>query len=208
MLIVMNFRFYLKEYFHYSKSERAGIRVLCILIFLSCIIPFIYQPVRGSETSFITLKDSLNSKQSYRKVSKNYKKAEWITVDINIADTSELKVLSGIGSYYAKKIVKFRERAGGFHSVEQLNDINLHDGVYDRIKAHCVVKNPSVRKFDFDTISFKNLVHNPYFSFEQVKKVFKLKNDYRGITPEFLLEKGAIDTMLYFKIKPYCVEKR
>lgn len=51
-------------------------------------------------------------------------------VELNSADTTALKTLYGIGSYYARKIVEFRERLGGsFASPEQLMDIYGIDSV-------------------------------------------------------------------------------
>ncbi|HLS37651.1 MAG TPA: helix-hairpin-helix domain-containing protein, partial [Sphingobacterium bovisgrunnientis] len=44
-------------------------------------------------------------------------------ISINTADTSELKQLKGIGSVLAARIVKFRDALGGFHSVNQIQEV-------------------------------------------------------------------------------------
>ncbi len=44
-------------------------------------------------------------------------------IDLNSADTTALKTLPGIGSYFARKIVEYREELGGYSSKEQLLDI-------------------------------------------------------------------------------------
>ena len=42
---------------------------------------------------------------------------EGIRVELNTADTATLKKIPGIGSYYARRIVDYRNRLGGFVSV-------------------------------------------------------------------------------------------
>ena len=46
-------------------------------------------------------------------------------LDLNCADTTELKKIPGIGSGIARLIVGYRQRLGGFYQIEQLKDINL-----------------------------------------------------------------------------------
>ena len=46
-------------------------------------------------------------------------------LDLNTADTTELKWIRGIGRYIARQIVKYREELGGFYSPEQLKDERL-----------------------------------------------------------------------------------
>ena len=52
-------------------------------------------------------------------------------IDINEADTNALKKIPGIGSYYAGKIVRYRERLGGFVSKQQLQEI---EGLPDNVE--------------------------------------------------------------------------
>lgn len=48
-------------------------------------------------------------------------------LDINRADSTALLVLPGIGPYFAGKIVSYREKLGGYSSVEQLLEIYHFD---------------------------------------------------------------------------------
>jgi len=207
----MKFNRFIKVYFRYNKTERAGIRTMMILILIVFSFPYVLQSFVSDGVTVEMKAVQQNFDDSLRRVKKNYKKPiKRFTdeiIELNTADTSLLKKVRGLGSYYASKIVRFRDRLGGFSDVSQLKDVKLHDGVYEKIYKQFVVDTSHIRKFDFDTISFKNLLRNPYFDYETVKKVFKIKNEYRGLTPEFLLEQHAIDTCLYFKIRPYCVVK-
>ena len=52
-------------------------------------------------------------------------------IDINTADTTAFISLPGIGSKLASRIVSFRERLGGFYSIEQIAEtFGLHDSLF------------------------------------------------------------------------------
>ena len=46
-----------------------------------------------------------------------------LTVELNGADTTTLQLLHGIGPVFARRIVRYRERLGGFTSTEQLLEV-------------------------------------------------------------------------------------
>ena len=52
----------------------------------------------------------------------NYSFKEY-TCNLNTADTNELKKLNGVGSFYALKIVEYREELGGYHNIAQLLEL-------------------------------------------------------------------------------------
>ena len=64
---------------------------------------------------------------------KVFKYPKGTLVDVNLADTTELKKIPGIGSGIAKAIVSYRNRLGGFHSIVPMNKI--HPNGYDMIQS-------------------------------------------------------------------------
>ena len=46
-----------------------------------------------------------------------------VMVELNSADTLELDKIRGIGPAFARRIVKYRERIGGFYKKEQLMEV-------------------------------------------------------------------------------------
>jgi competence protein ComEA len=55
-------------------------------------------------------------------------------IDINTATAEEWKALPGIGEVLANRIIKFRERIGGFVSMEQLHKTyGISDSVFWRL---------------------------------------------------------------------------
>lgn len=73
-----------------------------------------------------------SSPQSYR--NREYDK---LMIELNSADTTELKQLRGIGSKLSQRIVKYRKKIGGFTRKEQLKDIyGLSEETYRHILPH------------------------------------------------------------------------
>ncbi|MCH5310660.1 MAG: helix-hairpin-helix domain-containing protein [Prevotella sp.] len=94
------------------------------------------------------------------------------TVDISIADTSALKTVPGIGSYFARKIVYYRNELGGYVSVGQLDEINDFP---QEAKKFLVVKNAAVKKININKASLVQMKRHPYMGFFRAKKII----DYR-----------------------------
>ena len=98
---------------------------------------------------------------------------EMTIIDINTADTTLLKQLPGIGGAYAKWIVDYREKLGGYCETEQLMEVYRMDtarfeGIKDFVKVDSSYI-PKTLKINSD--SFKALVRHPYLQYEDVKKI-------------------------------------
>lgn len=97
------------------------------------------------------------------------KYAEGTILDLNEADTTQLKGIPGIGSWRAQAIVRYRERLGGFISVRQLREIeDLPEGIE---RWFNISPNTSTRKIALNEATFKQLVRHPYLSYEQVRDI-------------------------------------
>ncbi len=129
------------------------------------------------------------SKQSYSNNSdykKKYKKTEYnsnqsngfkhdryagLQVNINTADTAELRKLPGIGEKRAMNIVKYRTSLGGFYCVDQLAEVYSMDAsLVERLKKYIVCDSNSVAKIDINNTIPHNLWH-PYLKGELLKTI-------------------------------------
>lgn len=113
------------------------------------------------------------------KYEKQEKLTEGKTLLLSTADTSELKQVPGIGSYYAHKIVAYRERLGGFVSTSQLADIEgLPAGVSRWFQLG---PTDDVKRLRINHATFKELVRHPYLSYEQTKVIVNHVRQYGPI---------------------------
>ena len=114
---------------------------------------------------------SQNFKHSTKTSSrKSYKTDEM--VELNSADTTRLKQLRGIGSGYAKMIVAYREKLGGFYKTEQLLEVyKFPDETYKKIKHQLAVDTTLIRKININTATVKELKSHPYISYYQALSI-------------------------------------
>ena len=87
-------------------------------------------------------------------------------IALNTADTTMLKRVPGIGSGYARAIVNYRNRLGGYVDVNQLLDIK---GVPPEALQYIVLGNSDVKKLDVNHLSLNQLKQHPYLNFYQAR---------------------------------------
>jgi DNA uptake protein ComE-like DNA-binding protein len=85
-------------------------------------------------------------------------------VILNMADTTQLKTVPGIGPYFARKIVQYGQRLGGYVSVDQLDEIE--DFPLDA-KEYFIIEKPLPVKLDINHLSLNELKRHPYINFYQ-----------------------------------------
>jgi len=126
-------------------------------------------------------------------------------IEINAADTSAWKRLKGIGSGYAKRIVNFRTKLGGFISVEQVAETyGLPDSVYQQIKSQLKINHSSVRKININYSTTEELKAHPYIGFSVANAIVQYRKEHGLFTSVTeLLKIGAISEKLFGKIRPY-----
>lgn len=97
-------------------------------------------------------------------------------VDLNILDTAAYRTVPGIGSYYARKILDYGRRLGGYTSVDQLDEI---DGFPQTAKAFFTVAgSDSLQHVCINRLSLNELKRHPYINYYQAKAIV----DYRRQT--------------------------
>ncbi len=96
------------------------------------------------------------------------------TVRLNIADTMALKHVPGIGSGFARRIVRYRHRLGGFYRVEQLREI---EGFPESALSYFELGDVNLRKLDINRLTLEQLKAHPYIGFYRAKAI----TDYRRL---------------------------
>lgn len=95
-----------------------------------------------------------------------------IYVNLNSTDTTELKSLPGIGSFFARNIVEYREKLGGYVEVNQLLEVYAFDSArLETITPYINIDSISLRKINVNIDDFKTILRHPYIEYEDVKKI-------------------------------------
>lgn len=102
-----------------------------------------------------------------------FKYPEGTIIDLNKADTTELKKIPGIGSGIARMIVAYRNRLGGFYKTEQLREVrNLPAGLD---KWFVVTPSFAIRKINLNKSGIERISSHPYFNFYQAKVIIEYR---------------------------------
>ncbi|MDR1553165.1 MAG: helix-hairpin-helix domain-containing protein [Prevotellaceae bacterium] len=122
-----------------------------------------------------------------------------ISVEINSADTAELKKLRGIGSYYARLIVDYRNKLGGFTDINQLKEIRgIDDERFSMFSHQVKIDISNVNKFNINKLTSKELAQHPYINnylargVEQYRKIAgKIENLQQLVKEKILTDEQA-----------------
>ncbi|MBO9200369.1 MULTISPECIES: helix-hairpin-helix domain-containing protein [Niastella] len=134
-----------------------------------------------------------------------YAKAPATIIDINQADTAAFISLPGIGSKLANRIVNFREKLGGFYSVQQIGEtFGLPDSTFQLIQPRLQCQPPILQKININTADVNALKQHPYIRWNIANAIVQYRQQH-GLfqSTEALLQIVLITPDLYQKIGPY-----
>lgn len=128
-------------------------------------------------------------------------------LEVNTADTTELIALPGIGPAFARGIVKYRDRLGGYRSMEQLAEVYVLRDKPDalaRLNELLVLDTLMVVRIPINTCEVEQLAAHPYAGWKVAKALvayraqhgpFRTVADIRGC--------ALIDEAVFLKLAPY-----
>lgn len=167
----------------------------------STLYPYIQLPEDIENTSF---KTELNYTYNYSEANPQ-KKTNTLIVDINNADTSELKKLKGIGSAYSKRIVKYREALGGFIKIEQLKEVyGISEDIYNQNITLLSLTNSHINQININSADIETLKQHPYIDWNTAKTIVayrKSHGNYKDVKD--IKQIHLITEEIYTKIAPY-----
>jgi competence protein ComEA len=130
---------------------------------------------------------------------------EQVFIELNSTDSASLLALPGIGPSYAGRIIKYRNKLGGFLQKEQLLEVNGMDSARFNLFCQQVTTDTAlIRKIDINTVTFKDLLKHPYFEYYLVKAIFNKKDELKHY--DSIGQLRSIPVMyeeLFDKISPY-----
>ena len=136
---------------------------------------------------------------------KRYSRKTLSPIDINLADTTAFIALPGIGSKLAERIVKFREKLGGFYSIEQIGEVyGLADSVFQKIRPLFIMGTFTVKKINLNKASLDELKTHPYIRFVIARSIVTWREQHIAFSSLEELKKIVLMTEeIYTKVYPY-----
>lgn len=109
---------------------------------------------------------------------KIYSKREFkpLNIELNSADTTQLKKVYGIGSVFANRIVEYRKRLGGYVSVGQLREVRgVDDQKFEQIVRNFYVDTCGIVKINVNFAPAIEFAKHPYGSESIGKRIVKFR---------------------------------
>ena len=128
-----------------------------------------------------------------------------LQIDLNRATEEELQQIKGIGPFYSKNIVAYRQKLGGYYNFEQLHEVyRMRPKVIELLKSHCYIQDPDLRKLPINSDSIRLIALHPYLSWNQARVIVNYRHQHGAYTTsEQLLDIKIIPDSLFQKISPY-----
>ncbi len=217
----------LTQHLFTTKQERNGTLVLAFIVLLAIatnrLLPVLFTPqvqmtaeqldkVAIVEENFKKTKSNKIPKPSVPIKDKEPKVQstpvfiqEFEKVELNTADTTDLKALYGIGAKTASSILKYRKILGGYADPEQLFEVYRIDSLtvmslLPRFTADLKL----IQKLNINQLGLYDLKRHPYISMELARVIVESRykiGEFENL--EQLKERGLVNAEYYPKIAPY-----
>lgn len=216
-----------KKYFYFQKGERIAIVTLLLLIAISGTVYIYLNKEKQSDANIkelgqqykeleVKLSDTNAKKldntdinprkgqQNYTKYEKQIKLQKGETIELNLADTNDLKKIPKIGSSFARRIIKYRDLLGGYIALDQLKEVwGMDDYLYEDIKPYIKIEK-NINKLNINQANYKELIRHPYINKDQAKVIVDIrerKGDFLSLEHLGLLEEFSQSDIN--RLKPY-----
>lgn len=146
-----------------------------------------------------------NYQQQYQTKTNDKPKYSPSVIDINMADTSVLIALPGIGSKLAQRIINFRDKLGGFYKTEQVGEtFGLPDSTFQKIKTRLTISNTAIKQLNINTATVDELKAHPYIRYNLANAIVQYRSQHGNFTSVAAIKNIMMVTEdIYSKAAPY-----
>lgn len=126
-------------------------------------------------------------------------------IDLNSADSTTLEKLPGIGPVLSARIIKYRNKLGGFHSPTQLKEVyGMSDSTYGKISTQIETANASLKKIALNVADEKTIATHPYIGWRNAKLIVRYRQAHGAyMTIEQLESVWALEKTKLDRLLPY-----
>ena len=126
-------------------------------------------------------------------------------LDINLADSAVWSRLPGIGFRLACRIVHFREKLGGFYSIDQVREtFGLPDSTFQIIRPFLQNNGMQLQRINLNVAEQEVLRAHPYIRWKLAREIIQYREQRGGFKSVAELQQLAlVDSENYKKLAPY-----
>jgi DNA uptake protein ComE-like DNA-binding protein len=128
-------------------------------------------------------------------------------VDLNSADTNALRLVRGIGAYFARAIVNYREQLGGYAHIQQLLDLrNIDPERLSQWMPQFTLDTTKIIKIDLATADEQTLRRHPYIGYYAARGIvhFRTIQEAQACTLRALVENNILNEDAAQRLRSYC----
>ncbi|HKG05534.1 MAG TPA: helix-hairpin-helix domain-containing protein [Pedobacter sp.] len=128
-------------------------------------------------------------------------------IELNGSDSAALCEISGIGPVFASRIMRYRQRLGGFHKTAQLMEVyGLDSTKYAEIKDQVRVDDSRIKRIHINTAGFDELKNLPYLRYKQINALIQYRKQHGNYSNIADLNKVQIlSPEIIARIEPYLI---
>lgn len=162
-----------------------------------------YIDLPDKELYYTTIKSASYNQENFKQEKQKNQKT---LLELNSADSTQLIEIKGIGPAFASRIIKYRNRLGGYQRVEQLKEVyGMKDEQFELIKSQVKVNPDVIIKININSCSAEELKNHPYVNNWNIANALINYRKKHGMfkSVEEIKKCDLVNDELYLKLAPY-----
>lgn len=194
-MFLKKIKFQVRDYFGFTGKEANGFLIIMALMLFLLFVPalvnflipnvpvFPHVPDLKKDDIIITYSkttkkydgpDSAGRKNFTKPFPRHTEENRLRIIDINTGTSEEFESLKGIGPALAARIIKFRDKLGGFVDISQIGEVyGIDSVVYLSLRSQLKIKSDFIpKKINVNTATEEELISFSYFGKYNGRKIF------------------------------------
>jgi DNA uptake protein ComE-like DNA-binding protein len=126
-------------------------------------------------------------------------------ININTADTSELDLIRGISFATASRVLRYKERLGGYINKEQFKEVwGMDSNTYEILIANTMIEQHTQKQLNINKADLKTLGSHPYIGYKLAKLIVNYRTQHGDyVSVRDLLKIHVMNEEIFSKIEAY-----
>jgi len=128
-----------------------------------------------------------------------------LIVEVNSATKEELIRLRGIGEVLSARMIKYRDKLGGFYDIHQVSEVyGISDSLFLSLQKYLKVNSSTINKIHLNQAELNQLKDHPYISWKLANQIVNYRDKIKQFDSiEEVKKMYVINDSIYNKLLPY-----